>query len=95
LEGRFPQTSGLYFEFDDSKPIGSRINTATIKVQNEPFVFEKVKSLLYAELKKNETTKFNFKIYRLATTFYLAQGKDGYIAFKEDCPVLVNISFCD
>ena len=38
LEGRFPQVSGLSFEFDGSKPPGERVDRYSVKIGDE-FVF--------------------------------------------------------
>jgi 5'-nucleotidase len=42
LEGRFAQVGGLKFEFDPSKPSGSRIDPSSIQVQGEQLQMEKV-----------------------------------------------------
>mmetsp|Transcript_13711 Transcript_13711/g.31644 ORF Transcript_13711/g.31644 Transcript_13711/m.31644 type:complete len:138 (-) Transcript_13711:630-1043(-) len=36
MEGRFPQVSGVSFEFDGTKKAGERVVVASVKVQGEP-----------------------------------------------------------
>ena len=67
LEGRFPQVSGLSFEFDGSKPPGERVDRYSVKVGDE-FVFSR----------DQEGSNSPPSTYRMVTKGYLAQGKDGY-----------------
>eukprot|EP00884_Botryococcus_braunii_P019382 jgi/Botrbrau1/6127/Bobra.331_2s0022.1 len=62
LEGRFPQVSGIKFQFDPSQPAGQRVLSDSVQVLLEDG-FEP----LHPE-----------KLYRLGTKDYLYQGKDGY-----------------
>ena len=67
LEGRFPQVSGLSFEFDGSKPPGERVDRYSVKIADE-FVFPKYLVDTY----KHRPT------YRMVTLGYLAHGTAGY-----------------
>ena len=67
LEGRFPQVSGISFEFDGAKPAGERVDRHSVKV-GEEFVFPK----------EVDETNLPSSTYRMVTKAYLAQGKDGY-----------------
>ncbi|XP_033753676.1 snake venom 5'-nucleotidase-like [Pecten maximus] len=49
LEGRFPQVSGMSYGFDPSKPSGSRVDPALVKVQEDYLVLDKVYSLCTKE----------------------------------------------
>lgn len=46
MEGRFPQVSGLSFEYDPSKPGGSRIDPESIKIEGEPLELDRVINLI-------------------------------------------------
>ena len=67
LEGRFPQVSGISFEFDGSKPPGERVDRYSVKIGDE-FVFPR----------NQDDTCNPPATYRMVTKGYLAQGKDGY-----------------
>jgi 5'-nucleotidase len=73
-EGRFPQVSGLKFTFDPSKPAGIRVSNVLI-LHNDDELGE------YKPIDLKRT-------YKLATKTYLAQGKDGFVCFK-DCKYLI------
>ena len=69
LEGRFPCVAGIQMTFDASKPGGSRIDVASVKV--------KVRGTgEFAALDME-------KEYAVATKAYLALGKDGYDVFPK------------
>ncbi|KAJ3084755.1 hypothetical protein HK102_000566 [Quaeritorhiza haematococci] len=69
-EGRFPQVSGLKFTFDSSRPSGSRVLSVHL-IEHHP---------------DNQTCNVvpldPEKEYKVTTRAYLAQGHDGFDAFK-------------
>ena len=67
LEGRFPQVSGLSFEFDGSKAPGERVDRLSVKIGDE-FVFPR----------NQDDTHSPQVTYRMVTLGYLAHGTDGY-----------------
>lgn len=83
LDGRWPCVSGLRFEFDPTRPPGSRVLESSVRIVggggapvDEPLDLD--------------------AMYTVATKEYLSNGKDGYTAFKgaevavdpENCPML-------
>lgn len=42
LEGRFPQTAGVKFAFDPTKPAGNRIDPRYVRIQGEYMVLDNV-----------------------------------------------------
>ncbi|OTF81598.1 5' nucleotidase-like protein [Euroglyphus maynei] len=48
-EGRFPQVSGISFEFDPTKPSGSRVNINSIMIQGEPIDEDKLYKMVTKE----------------------------------------------
>lgn len=42
LEGRFPQTSHIHFEFNPHRPAGQRVNRDTIQIAGEPLESERI-----------------------------------------------------
>ena len=67
FEGRFPQVSGLSFEFDGSKAPGERVDRLSVKIGDE-FVFPR----------NQDDTYCPPVTYRMVTLGYLAHGTDGY-----------------
>jgi 5'-nucleotidase len=49
MEGRFPQVSGVCFEFDGSKPSGSRVNRASIQIGGSDLDMEREYKLVTKE----------------------------------------------
>ncbi|KPL94019.1 5' nucleotidase-like protein [Sarcoptes scabiei] len=48
-EGRFPQVSGISFEFDSKKPPGSRVNEKSILIQGKPLIKDKIYKMVTKE----------------------------------------------
>lgn len=69
LEGRFPQVSNIFFEFDPTKESGHRVNRETVLIAGKPLQDD--------------------KNYTIATTNFMADGKDGYESFK-NCIQLID-----
>lgn len=85
-EGRFLQVAGIRFEFDSSKPAGSRIVRDTVKVAPRgahPLPPDGLPSLGPFE-PLNEDAE-----YTVATKSYILQGRDGFTMMAQ-CPVLVE-----
>ncbi|PNW85315.1 hypothetical protein CHLRE_03g180600v5 [Chlamydomonas reinhardtii] len=78
LEGRFPQTSGVKFKFDPSKPAGERVVPGSVCITDFDDTIDDEKTPIQMDKK-----------YRVAVKEYLAKGKDGFDVFTE-CKVLVD-----
>eukprot|EP01066_Platyproteum_vivax_P009518 Platyproteum_vivax@DN4196_c0_g1_i3.p1 len=73
-EGRFPQVAGMRFIFNPSNPVGSRIESDSITIQ---------------ETETDEWGPIDFnRSYLLVTKEYIADGRDGYEVFP-NCRVVV------
>eukprot|EP01062_Namystynia_karyoxenos_P081643 TRINITY_DN900_c0_g4_i1.p1 TRINITY_DN900_c0_g4~~TRINITY_DN900_c0_g4_i1.p1 ORF type:complete len:1413 (+),score=400.94 TRINITY_DN900_c0_g4_i1:70-4239(+) len=79
-EGRFPQVSGLRVEWSPSAQPGSRVRRVLIRSKDRPPGEEEAplrrRSQDYVELRAGD-------LYRIATSDYLAKGKDGYTGFAQ------------
>jgi 5'-nucleotidase len=110
-EGRFPCVDGVRFAFDPSKPSGSRIVDGSVCVRSssadDPFLSlrrrgqtaEEPDSKHEMKVVTPEFAPLNLnKSYKVCSTTYLLEGKDGYDAFvgapvvreDEDCPLLLT-----
>ena len=74
FSGKFGQLAGIRFKFDMEKPSGARVVHDTVEIRS--------RHSDWAVLDKK-------KVYTVATTDYLAAGKDGYETFTK-CPQLID-----
>jgi hypothetical protein len=85
---RFPIVSGLRVKWDSSKPKGERVlSVALLEVPHEIS-----KNTDDKEMEPKESPISNEpggRLYTIVTRLYMAQGFDGYEAFK-DCKYLVD-----
>jgi 5'-nucleotidase len=74
FSGRYAQLAGIRFKFDMEKPSGSRVVHETVEIRSRH---------------SNWAVLDPKKVYTVATTEYLATGKDGYETFT-NCPQLID-----
>ncbi len=95
LEGRFPQVSGMVFEFDATKPAGARIIPGSVHLLKAMTVEDGTAILSAAANKRGEKLAAGLKgggvqlhaldlnaHYTVAISEYLMHGKDGYDTLK-------------
>jgi len=95
LEGRFPQVSGMVFEFDATKPSGSRIVPGSVHLLKAASVQDGKALLSAAANREGGKVASGLKggavqlhaldlgaEYSVAITQYLLHGKDGYDVLK-------------
>ena len=95
LEGRFPQISGMVFEFDATKPAGSRVLPGSVHVLKAATIEDGKAMLSAVANKQGEKLAAGLKggavqlhaldlkaPYSVAITEYLMNGKDGYDMLK-------------
>ncbi|CDJ61498.1 nucleotidase, putative [Eimeria maxima] len=85
-EGRFLQVAGIRFEFDSSKPAGSRVIRETVKVAPRGSSLQSSDG--QAGLGRFEPLDENAE-YTVATKSYVLQGRDGF-TMMTSCPVVVE-----
>ncbi|CDI78306.1 nucleotidase, putative [Eimeria acervulina] len=85
-EGRFLQVAGIRFEFDSSKPAGSRVIRETVQVA--PRGSNLQSSDGQPSLGRFEPLDENAE-YTVATKSYVLQGRDGF-TMMTSCPVVVE-----
>jgi 5'-nucleotidase len=84
---RFPIVSGLRVEWDSRRPKGERVLSVTlIEGSQETSQNGDQKE---AEVKESSISREGGRLYNIVTRLYMAQGFDGYEAFK-DCKFLVD-----
>ncbi|CDJ50101.1 nucleotidase, putative [Eimeria brunetti] len=85
-EGRFLQVAGIRFEFDSSKPAGSRVIRETVKVAPRGSCGQPCD--VQPGLARFEPLDENAE-YTVATKSYVLQGRDGF-TMMTSCPVVVE-----